>query len=99
MSWFLPNNLDREKLAQVPGMDENPLSASVGSLFHELRGAVTFILGIYEALDQKLPDTAQELWNDFGRISEQTLINIEDQLGVHPCKYRFLFSCYGSLRK
>ncbi len=63
-------------------MAENPLLASIGSLADELRGAVTFILGIYEALDQKLPDTAREMWNDFGRISEQMLIDIEDQMGV-----------------
>lgn len=62
-------------------MDENPLSASIGSLFHELRGAATFILGIYEVLDQKLPEPARELWNEFGRISERVLIEIEDQLG------------------
>jgi hypothetical protein len=63
-------------------MAENPLLASIGNLADELRGAITFILGIHEALDQKLPDTARELWNDLGRISEQILIDIEDQMGV-----------------
>lgn len=62
-------------------MADNPLFSSIGSLFHELRGAATFILGIYEVLDQELPDPARQLWNDFGRISEQVLIEIEDQLG------------------
>jgi hypothetical protein len=69
------------KLAPVPGMAENPLSASIESLFHELRGSASFILGIHEVLDQKLPDTAQKLWDDLGRISEQVLIDIEDQMG------------------
>lgn len=62
-------------------MAENPLSESIGSLVHELRGSIEFIFGIYEALDRKLPDAAQDLWNDLGRISEQVLIDIEDQMG------------------
>lgn len=61
-------------------MTETSLSASIASLVPELRQPVTFILSIYEVLDQKLPATAQELWNDLGRISEQVLIEIEDQL-------------------
>jgi hypothetical protein len=69
------------KLDPVPGMAENPLSAGVESLYRELRGSASFILGIHEVLDQKLPDTAQRLWNDLGRISEQVLIDIEDQMG------------------
>lgn len=63
-------------------MDENPLYASVGSLFHELRGAASFILDIYEAFDQKLPEPAQVLWSDLGKISEQVLIDIEDKMGA-----------------
>jgi hypothetical protein len=62
-------------------MDEDPLYASVGSLFHELRGAASFIIGIYESLDQKMPEPAQGSWNDLGRISEQVLIDIEDKMG------------------
>ncbi len=62
-------------------MPENPLSASIGSLFHELRGAATFILSIFEALDQTLPEPAQGLWSELGTVSEQTLIEIEDQIG------------------
>jgi hypothetical protein len=63
-------------------MAENPLFASIGSLSDELRRSITFILGIYEALDQMLPGPAQELWNDLGRISERVLIEIEDQMGA-----------------
>lgn len=62
-------------------MAYNRLFSSIGSLFHELRGAATYILGVYEGLDQKMPDTARELWQDLGRISERVLINIEDQMG------------------
>jgi hypothetical protein len=62
-------------------MAENPMMGSIGSLFDELRRSITFILGIYEALDQKLPDFTQELWSDLGKISEQMLIEIEDQAG------------------
>jgi hypothetical protein len=62
-------------------MAENHLLASMETLFEELRGAATFILSIHELLDRKLPDTAQGLWNDLGRISEQVLVEIEDQMG------------------
>lgn len=70
------------KLATVPDMAENPLSASIGTLVHELRGSITFIFSIYEALDQILPETARELWNELGKISEQILIAIEDDMGA-----------------
>ena len=63
-------------------MTEHPLSASIAHLFHELRESITFILGIHQALDQRLPGTAQELWNNLGGISEQLLIEIEDQMGI-----------------
>jgi hypothetical protein len=62
-------------------MADNRLFLSIGSLVHELRGSATYILGVYEALEQKMPAAAQELWSDFGRISERVLIDIEDQMG------------------
>lgn len=62
-------------------MADNRLFSSIGSLFHELRGAATYILGVYEGLDQKMPDTARELWQELGRMSERVLIDIEDQMG------------------
>jgi hypothetical protein len=62
-------------------MADNRLFSSIVSLVHELRGSATYILGVYEVLEQKMPAAAQELWNDFGRISERVLIDIEDQMG------------------
>jgi hypothetical protein len=62
-------------------MAENSLFSSIGSLVHQLRGSITFVLSICEVLDQKLPVTARELWNDLSQISERVLIEIEDQLG------------------
>ena len=62
-------------------MADNRLFSSIGSLFHELRGAATYILGVYEGLDPKMPEAARELWQELGRMSEQVLIDIEDQMG------------------
>jgi hypothetical protein len=65
----------------IPVMAENHLLESMESLSEELRRAATFISNIHEVLEQKVPDTAQGLWNDLGRLSEQVLIEIEDQMG------------------
>jgi hypothetical protein len=63
-------------------MAVNPLFSGMGSLVHELRGSITYISGIYRALDEKLPAPASEIWNELGYVSERVFMEIEDSLGA-----------------
>jgi|SRR6266508_2934486 len=61
--------------------NENFLFGIVGSIFHELRQSILFVLSAYSVLDNKVPETVVSPLEEFGNISKKLLTEIEAQFG------------------
>ena len=61
--------------------NEVPLFGIVGSIFHELRTSIIYVLSAYSILDGKVPEKVAGPLEEFGKIGKKLLKEIEDDIG------------------